>query len=137
MRLPVQQVQIAADGGEGGAQVMGDVGHGLLQLPVSVEVLAALLPQQAELGVQPGSQTPGMGIPGREGEEVVGVPLQPVLHLVADLLQGPGEGADLAQQDQDQNPQQGTQQPGEHANASFPPVTSNSFVGTRSCPGRW
>ena len=59
-----QQLQIAADGGEGGAQVVGDVGDRLLQLPVAVLVPLALAAQLLELDVEPGRQPAGAGVPG-------------------------------------------------------------------------
>ena len=60
-----QQLQIAADGSKRGPEIVREVGHRLLELPVSILVPAPLLAQTPQLPVELGCQPPDIGVPGQ------------------------------------------------------------------------
>ena len=100
---------------------MRDVGHRLFQFPVPLLPAPALLPQQAQLVIEPPEQPAGIGVPGGcEGEERVAVLVQPPFQPVPDVLHGPAETIDFSAQIQGQQAQPDTQQPRQHGARSFP-----------------
>ena len=117
--LPLQQVQIALDGGKGGAQVVGDVGNGVFQLHVPLLEFLPGLPQLLQLEVQLRRQFSGVGVPGGEENGAVGVLGQPLPQLLDNLVQAAPEQPELDQQDQHSQRQSAADQPGEHVVTSF------------------
>ena len=107
--LPLQQVQVAANGGEGGAEVVGDAGDGLLQVPVAVLVLLPLPAELAQLDVEAGSQAAHGAVPAGDGQEGVGVRFQTLLDAAAKLLRRAAEEQDFPDQKQYGSCQQGAQ----------------------------
>ena len=107
--LPLQQIQIAADGGEGGAEIVGDVGHRLFQVPVAVLILLPLPAELAQLDIEASSQTAHGAVPAGDGQECVGVRFQTLLDAAAKLLRRAAEKPELPEQKQYGDRQQGAQ----------------------------
>ena len=86
-----QQIQIAADSGERGTQIMGNIGDRAFQLLVPLQEAPALGPKPDQLPVQGGSQIPP--IAGRNVDQGVGFYVQPfgegLLNLFGSLLKQP------------------------------------------------
>ena len=107
--LALQQVQIAPDSGEGGAQIVGHARDRLLEGAVALLVALPLLPQQAQLAVEPGGQTAHGAVPAGDGQQGVGVRLQPLLEPPADLLRRAAQEQDFPHQEQDRQGQDGAE----------------------------
>ena len=73
--LPLlQQLQVAADGRQRGTQVVGNVGHRSLQLPVSLPETVPQPPQLHQLPIQLPGQSAHLPVPGGEVNEGIGLP---------------------------------------------------------------
>ena len=65
---------------------MGNIGHGLLQLPIAILVFPVLLFQNFQFLVEFPSQLPELRIPRVNGDESIGLLRKKPRELAADLL---------------------------------------------------
>ena len=101
MRLPLQQLQVAAYGRQWGTQIVGDVGNCRFQLCVPVLQPQPFPAQLLQLDIHPrGQGTDGAAAGGNE-DRGIGVGIEPVLQFLGDLPQRAVKQRLAHQQDND------------------------------------
>lgn len=99
--LLFQQVKVAADGGQGRPQIMGDIGDRRLQLRVPLAESVALFPEPAKLYIDRIRQAAHLPVPAGNVDQRVGIGGKPVGKGLRDLPRGLPQHVYFEEQPQD------------------------------------